>query len=81
MALDEVATHLDLTVVPVNDVPVPGGTAYTKCFEKWQRLSVEAKRSSIWQQTLMVDIRQRNCTLVDHQGTLTDGERATTPLP
>ncbi|WP_198596447.1 cadherin-like domain-containing protein, partial [Vibrio splendidus] len=39
---DEVATHLDLTVVPVNDVPVPGEPLHTQMLENGSMI-IEAK--------------------------------------
>ncbi|WP_442852138.1 tandem-95 repeat protein [Vibrio sp. MED222] len=70
---DEVATHLDLTVVPVNDVPVPGEPLHTQMLENGSMI-IEAKDLLSGATDVDGDILHvENLLLVDQsQGTLTD---------
>jgi hypothetical protein len=70
---DEVATHLDLTVVPVNDVPVPGEPLHTQMLENGSMI-IEAKDLLSGATDVDGDILHvENLLLVDPtQGTLTD---------
>ncbi|MFM2607725.1 tandem-95 repeat protein [Vibrio chagasii] len=70
---DEVATHLDLTVVPVNDVPVPGEPLHTQMLENGT-IVIEAKDLLSGATDVDGDILHvENLLLVDQtQGTLTD---------
>ncbi|HHX8646297.1 TPA: tandem-95 repeat protein [Vibrio diabolicus] len=70
---DEVDTHLDLTVIPVNDVPVPGAPLHTQMLENGT-IIIEAK--DLFSGATDVDgdiLHIENLLLVDQsQGTLTD---------
>ncbi|SBS31810.1 tandem-95 repeat protein [Vibrio toranzoniae] len=70
---DEVATHLDLTVVPVNDVPVPGEPLHTQMLENGSMI-IEAKDLLSGATDVDGDILHvENLLLADQtQGTLTD---------
>ncbi|MDH5933672.1 tandem-95 repeat protein [Vibrio splendidus] len=70
---DEVATHLDLTVVPVNDVPVPGEPLHTQVLENGSMI-IEAKDLLSGATDVDGDILHvENLLLADQtQGTLTD---------
>ncbi|MEZ9721015.1 tandem-95 repeat protein [Vibrio splendidus] len=70
---DEVATHLDLTVVPVNDVPVPGEPLHTQMLENGSMI-IEAKDLLSGATDVDGDILHvENLLLADPtQGTLTD---------
>ncbi|WP_409438357.1 tandem-95 repeat protein [Vibrio sp. BS-M-Sm-2] len=70
---DEVATHLDLTVVPVNDVPVPGEPLHTQMLENGS-IVIEAKDLLSGATDVDGDILHvENLLLADQtQGTLTD---------
>ncbi|WP_116870716.1 tandem-95 repeat protein [Vibrio splendidus] len=70
---DEVATHLDLTVVPVNDVPVPSEPLHTQMLENGT-IVIEAKDLLSGATDVDGDILHvENLLLVDQtQGTLTD---------
>ena len=70
---DEVGTHLDLTVVPVNDVPVPGEPLHTQMLENGT-IVIEAKDLLSGATDVDGDILHvENLLLVDQtQGTLTD---------
>ncbi|MBD1571056.1 tandem-95 repeat protein [Aliivibrio sp. S10_S31] len=70
---DEVATHLDLTVVPVNDVPVPGEPLHTQMLENGSMI-IEAKDLLSGATDVDGDILHvENLILTDQtQGTLTD---------
>ncbi|MDL5028942.1 tandem-95 repeat protein [Vibrio sp. TMPB1044] len=70
---DEVATHLDLTVVPVNDVPVPGEPLHTQMLENGS-IVIEAKDLLSGATDVDGDILHvENLLLVDQtQGSLTD---------
>ncbi|MEZ8283968.1 polymer-forming cytoskeletal family protein [Vibrio splendidus] len=70
---DEVATHLDLMVVPVNDVPVPGEPLHTQMLENGSMI-IEAKDLLSGATDVDGDILHvENLLLVDPtQGTLTD---------
>ncbi|WP_434567821.1 tandem-95 repeat protein [Vibrio chagasii] len=70
---DEVATHLDLTVVPVNDVPVPGEPLHTQMLENGT-IVIEAKDLLSGATDVDGDILHvENLLLVDQtQGSLTD---------
>ncbi|HHF2858441.1 TPA: tandem-95 repeat protein [Vibrio diabolicus] len=70
---DEVDTHLDLTVIPVNDVPVPGAPLHTQMLENGT-IIIEAKDLLSGATDVDGDILHiENLLLVDQsQGTLTD---------
>ncbi|MDG2626861.1 tandem-95 repeat protein, partial [Vibrio parahaemolyticus] len=70
---DEVDTHLDLTVIPVNDVPVPGAPLHTQMLENGI-IIIEAKDLLSGATDVDGDILHiENLLLVDQsQGTLTD---------
>ncbi|MUK61846.1 tandem-95 repeat protein [Aliivibrio fischeri] len=70
---DEVATHLDLTVVPVNDVPIPGEPLHTQMLENGS-IIIEAKDLLSGATDVDGDILHvENLLLADQtQGTLTD---------
>ncbi|WP_060981415.1 tandem-95 repeat protein [Vibrio splendidus] len=70
---DEVATHLDLTVIPVNDVPVPGAPLHTQMLENGSMI-IEAKDLLSGATDVDGDILHvENLLLADQaQGTLTD---------
>ncbi|MFA0194901.1 tandem-95 repeat protein, partial [Vibrio artabrorum] len=70
---DEVATHLDLTVVPVNDVPIPGEPLHTQMLENGSMI-IEAKDLLSGATDVDGDILHvENLLLADQtQGTLTD---------
>ncbi|MHA2688095.1 tandem-95 repeat protein [Vibrio harveyi] len=70
---DEVHTHLDLTVIPVNDVPVPGAPLHTQMLENGT-IIIEAKDLLSGATDVDGDILHiENLLLVDQsQGTLTD---------
>ncbi|PNP28705.1 tandem-95 repeat protein [Vibrio alginolyticus] len=70
---DEVDTHLDLTVIPVNDVPVPGAPLHTQMLENGTMI-IEAKDLLSGATDVDGDILHiENLLLVDQsQGTLTD---------
>ncbi|HDM8160009.1 TPA: tandem-95 repeat protein [Vibrio harveyi] len=70
---DEVDTHLDLTVIPVNDVPVPGAPLHTQMLENGT-IIIEAKDLLSGAADVDGDILHiENLLLVDQsQGTLTD---------
>ncbi|MCS0432639.1 tandem-95 repeat protein [Vibrio diabolicus] len=70
---DEVDTHLDLTVIPVNDVPVPGAPLRTQMLENGT-IIIEAKDLLSGATDVDGDILHiENLLLVDQsQGTLTD---------
>ncbi|PTP15251.1 polymer-forming cytoskeletal family protein [Vibrio sp. 10N.286.51.C3] len=70
---DEVATHLDLTVVPVNDVPVPGEALHTQMLENGS-IFIEVKDLLSGATDVDGDILHvENLLLADQtQGTLTD---------
>ncbi|ENK3142967.1 tandem-95 repeat protein [Vibrio alginolyticus] len=69
----EVDTHLDLTVIPVNDVPVPGAPLHTQMLENGT-IIIEAKDLLSGATDVDGDILHiENLLLVDQsQGTLTD---------
>ncbi|EPG0529333.1 tandem-95 repeat protein [Vibrio harveyi] len=70
---DEVDTHLDLTVIPVNDVPVPGAPLHTQMLENGT-IIIEAKDLLSGATDVDGDILHiENLLLVNQsQGTLTD---------
>ncbi|MFA0434171.1 tandem-95 repeat protein [Vibrio cyclitrophicus] len=70
---DEVATHLDLTVIPVNDIPVPGEPLHTQMLENGSMI-IEAKDLLSGATDVDGDILHvENLLLADQtQGTLTD---------
>ncbi|MDW3185501.1 tandem-95 repeat protein [Vibrio sp. Vb0932] len=70
---DEVDTHLDLTVIPVNDVPVPGAPLHTQMLENGT-IIIEVKDLLSGATDVDGDILHiENLLLVDQsQGTLTD---------
>ncbi|MDW1675683.1 tandem-95 repeat protein [Vibrio sp. Vb5029] len=70
---DEVDTHLDLTVIPINDVPVPGAPLHTQMLENGT-IIIEAKDLLSGATDVDGDILHiENLLLVDQsQGTLTD---------
>ncbi|WP_425598983.1 tandem-95 repeat protein [Vibrio splendidus] len=70
---DEVATHLDLTVIPVNDIPVPGEPLHTQMLENGS-IIIEAKDLLSGATDVDGDILHvENLLLADQtQGTLTD---------
>ncbi|UPR50587.1 tandem-95 repeat protein [Vibrio cyclitrophicus] len=70
---DEVATHLDLTVIPVNDIPVPGEPLHTQMLENGSMI-IEAKDLLSGATDVDGDILHvENLLLADEtQGTLTD---------
>ncbi|ENB2044657.1 tandem-95 repeat protein [Vibrio alginolyticus] len=70
---DDVDTHLDLTVIPVNDVPVPGAPLHTQMLENGT-IIIEAKDLLSGATDVDGDILHiENLLLVDQsQGTLTD---------
>ncbi|EPI4817697.1 tandem-95 repeat protein [Vibrio alginolyticus] len=70
---DKVDTHLDLTVIPVNDVPVPGAPLHTQMLENGT-IIIEAKDLLSGATDVDGDILHiENLLLVDQsQGTLTD---------
>ncbi|AYO16800.1 tandem-95 repeat protein [Vibrio owensii] len=70
---DEVDTHLDLAVIPVNDVPVPGAPLHTQMLENGT-IIIEAKDLLSGATDVDGDILHiENLLLVDQsQGTLTD---------
>ncbi|EOX4486526.1 tandem-95 repeat protein, partial [Vibrio alginolyticus] len=70
---DEVDTHLDLTVIPVNDVPVPGALLHTQMLENGT-IIIEAKDLLSGATDVDGDILHiENLLLVEQsQGTLTD---------
>ncbi|MGD1457154.1 tandem-95 repeat protein, partial [Vibrio harveyi] len=70
---DEVDTHLDLTVIPVNDVPAPGAPLHTQMLENGT-IIIEAKDLLSGATDVDGDILHiENLLLVDQsQGTLTD---------
>ncbi len=75
---DEVDTHLDLTVIPVNDVPVPGAPLHTQMLENGT-IIIEAKDLLSGATDVDGDILHiENLLLVDQsQGTLTDNGDST----
>ncbi|HHF3126779.1 TPA: tandem-95 repeat protein [Vibrio alginolyticus] len=70
---DEIDTHLDLAVIPVNDVPVPGAPLHTQMLENGT-IIIEAKDLLSGATDVDGDILHiENLLLVDQsQGTLTD---------
>ncbi|GAM72675.1 T1SS secreted agglutinin RTX [Vibrio sp. JCM 19236] len=70
---DEVDTHIDLTVIPVNDVPVPGAPLHTQMLENGTMI-IEAKDLLSGASDVDGDILHiENLLLADQtQGTLTD---------
>ncbi|MEZ8547549.1 tandem-95 repeat protein [Vibrio cyclitrophicus] len=70
---DELATHLDLTVIPVNDIPVPGEPLHTQMLENGSMI-IEAKDLLSGATDVDGDILHvENLLLADQtQGTLTD---------
>ncbi|MDN2483094.1 tandem-95 repeat protein [Vibrio agarivorans] len=70
---DTVDTHIDLTVVPVNDIPVPGAPLHTQMLENGSMI-IEAKDLLAGATDVDGDILHiENLVLVDQsQGTLTD---------
>ncbi|WP_435532572.1 tandem-95 repeat protein [Vibrio syngnathi] len=70
---DEVATYLDLTVIPVNDIPVPGEPLHTQMLENGSMI-IEAKDLLSGATDVDGDILHvENLLLADQtQGTLTD---------